>query len=63
MKIPNLILKVNHVVQAPSFQSIQKMVTYFDELQMEINPILLRTPKHFTLASLTKECKQDFLNS
>jgi len=63
MKIPNLILKVNHVVQAPSFQSIQKMVTYFDELQMEINPILLRTPKHFTLASLTKECKQDFLDN
>ena len=62
MKIPNLILKVNHVVQAPSFQSIQKMVTYFDELEMEINPILLRTPKHFTLASLTKECKQDFLD-
>tara|TARA_Y100001937_G_C7125184_1_gene334571 strand:- start:407 stop:1477 length:1071 start_codon:yes stop_codon:yes gene_type:complete len=63
MKIPNLILKVNHVVQAPSFQSIQKMVKYFDKLKMEINPILLRTPKHFTLASLTKECKQDFLSN
>ena len=62
MNIPNLILKVNHVVQAPSFQSIESMVKYFDKLKMEINPILLRTPEHFTLSSLTKKSKQKFLD-
>ena len=62
MKIPNLILKVNHVVQAPSFQSIQKMVDYFDKLEIDIAPILLSAPKHFTLGSLTTKCKQDFID-
>lgn len=62
MEIPNLILKVNHVVQSPSFQSIPHMVRYFDDKRIEIHPILLTTPKYFTLDSLTMQCKQDFMD-
>ena len=61
MRIPNLILKVNHVVQAPSFHSIMPMAHFFDLEEISIHPILLSRPKHFTLQSLTEKCKQDFL--
>jgi len=61
--IKNLILRINHVVQAPSFHSILAMVEYFDLLKIQINPILLTTPRHFTLSALTKRSKQKFLEN
>lgn len=62
MQIPNLILKVNHVVQTASYHSIIPMTQYFDESKIEIHPILLTQPKHFHISSLTKDAKQQFLN-
>lgn len=61
MQIPNLKLKINHVVQAPSYQSIMPMVRYFDSLGLEIRPLMLNTPKHFHISALTSRCKQHFI--
>jgi len=62
MKIPNLILKLNHVVQTASYHSIIKMTKYFDQIKVEIHPILLTNPKHFHISSLTKRAKQQFID-
>ena len=62
MNIPNLILKVNHVVQTASYHSIIPMTNYFDDLNMEIHPILLKGPKHHHISALNKGAKQNFLD-
>ena len=59
----NLKLKINHVVQAPSYHSIIDMVNFFDEQQLEIHPILLTKPKHFHISAITKKTKQQFLDA
>jgi MoaA/NifB/PqqE/SkfB family radical SAM enzyme len=61
MKIPNLIFKVNHVVQTPSYHSIIPMTEYFDDLNMDIHPILLKSPKHHHISALTRGTKENFL--
>ena len=61
MEIPNLILKINHVVQTASYHSIIPMTKYFDQSKLEINPILLTHPKHFHISSLTKHAKEKFI--
>jgi MoaA/NifB/PqqE/SkfB family radical SAM enzyme len=61
-KISNLMFKVNHVVQTPSYHSITDMTKFFDDLGMEIHPILLTSPKHYHVSSLTKRSKQEFLD-
>jgi sulfatase maturation enzyme AslB (radical SAM superfamily) len=61
-KIQNLILKINHVVQAPSYHSILEMTEYFDKQEIPIHPILLTNPSHFHISALTKKAKQKFLN-
>jgi sulfatase maturation enzyme AslB (radical SAM superfamily) len=61
MKIKNLILMVNHVVQTPSYHSILPRTDYFDSLKLKIAPILLTNPEHFHISSLTKKAKKDFL--
>ena len=63
MKIPNLIFKVNHVVQTPSYHSIIPMTEYFDDLNMDIHPILLKTPKHHHISALNKGAKKKFLDN
>ena len=60
--IPNLIFRVNHVVQTPSYHSITDMTDFFDKLQIQIHPILLKYPKHFQISALTTESKQSFLD-
>ena len=60
-KIDNLILNVNHVIQTPSYHSIIEMVEFFDNLQLPIHPILLTSPSHFHISSLTKKSKMKFL--
>lgn len=59
--IGNLILKVNHVVQTPSYHSIIEMTEFFDDLQIPIHPILLTSPKHFHISALTRSAKEQFL--
>jgi MoaA/NifB/PqqE/SkfB family radical SAM enzyme len=61
-KNDNLILKVNHVVQTPSYHSIIEMTRFFDSLNIEIRPILLADPKHFHISALAREAKQEFLD-
>jgi len=61
-KIKNLKLKINHVVQSPSYHSIIDMTKYFDNLQIDIHPILLTSPKHFHISALTKHAKQKFID-
>ena len=61
MKIKNLILKINHVVQAPSCHSIMAMTNFFDSLGLEIHPIMLTRPKHFHISALTQHVKEKFL--
>lgn len=63
MKIPNLVLKINHVVQTASYHSIIPMTEYFDEHKLEIHPILLEQPKCFGISSLTKFSKQNFIEN
>ena len=63
MKIPNLIFKVNHVVQTASYHSIIPMTEYFDDLNMDIHPILLKNPKHHHISALTRGTKQNFLTN
>lgn len=63
MNIPNLIFKVNHVVQTPSYHSIIPMTEYFDNLNMDIHPILLKTPKHHHISALTEGAKKNFLDN
>ncbi len=62
MDIPNLILKINHVVQTASYHSIMPMTKYFDNMNLKINPILLKRPMYHHIAALTKESKQSFLD-
>ena len=62
MKIPNLILNINHVVQTASYHSIIPMTEYFDDQEIEIHPILLTDPTHFHISSLTKNAKEKFLH-
>jgi len=62
-KITNLILKINHVVQTPSYHSILEMVKYFDDLEIQIHPIMISSPKHFHIASLTQSAKQQFIDA
>jgi len=61
-KISNLIFKVNHVVQTPSYHSITDMTDFFDGIGIEIHPILLTSPKHYHISSLTRRSKEDFLD-
>ena len=61
MKIKNLVLKINHVVQAPSYHSIIDMTHFFDSLGVEIHPIMLSSPKHFHISALTQHAKEKFL--
>jgi|TARA_R110000796_G_scaffold116700_1_gene229321 organic radical activating enzyme len=61
MNIPNLILKINHVVQTASYHSIIPMTEHFDREQLEIHPIMCTDPKHFHISSLTKSSKEKFL--
>ena len=61
MKIKNLILKINHVVQAPSYHSIIAMTNFFDSIGLEIRPIMLKYPKHFHISALTRHAKEKFL--
>ncbi len=61
MDIPNLILKINHVVQTASYHSIIPMTQHFDERQLEIHPIMCTDPKHFHISSLTRSSKEQFL--
>jgi molybdenum cofactor biosynthesis enzyme MoaA len=61
MQIENLILKINYVVQAPSYHSVIDMTNYFDERMLPIHPILLTSPKHFSIRALTENCKKSFL--
>lgn len=61
MRIKNLILKINHVVQSPSFHSIMDMTDFFDSIGLEIHPILLTNPKHFHISALTEHSKKKFL--
>ena len=63
MKISNLIFKVNHVVQTASYHSIMPMTEYFDDLNMDIHPILLTSPKHHHISALNKKAKQNFLSN
>ena len=63
MNIPNLILKINHVVQTASYHSIIPMTEYFDDQQLEIHPIMCTDPKHFHISSLTKFSKEQFLEN
>ena len=63
MEIDNLILKINHVVQSPSYHSIIPMTKFFDEKKLMIYPILLSRPSHFHISALTETAKQQFLNS
>lgn len=62
MKIPNLIFQVNHVVQTASYHSIIPMTQYFDDLDMEIHPILLKGPRHHHISALHRVAKQSFLD-
>ena len=62
MKIKSLILKINHVVQAPSFHSIMAMTNFFDSMGLEIHPIMLSSPKHFHISALTQHAKEKFLS-
>jgi len=61
MKIKNLILKINHVVQTPSYHSIIDMTDFFDSIGLEIHPIMLTSPKHFHISALTRHAKEKFL--
>jgi len=61
MKIENLNLMINHVVQTPSYHSILPMTEYFDLLELKILPIMLTYPRHFHISSLTKKAKEEFL--
>jgi organic radical activating enzyme len=61
MKIKNLILKINHVVQTPSYHSITEMTNFFDSIGLEIHPIMLTNPKHFHISALTQHAKEKFL--
>ncbi len=61
MKIPNLNLMINHIVQTPSYHSIIPMTKYFDELELKIAPIMMTWPMHFHISSLTKKAKEQFL--
>jgi len=62
-KIDNLIFKINHVVQAPSYHSIIKMTEFFDSISMQIHPILLSKPEHFHISALTREAKEEFIEA
>jgi len=61
MKIPNLNLMINYVMQTPSFHSIIPMTKYFDTLQLKINPMLLVYPNHFHISALSEKAKKVFL--
>jgi sulfatase maturation enzyme AslB (radical SAM superfamily) len=61
--IDNLIFKINHVVQTPSYHSILEMTDFFDQLKMKIHPIMLKSPRHYHISALTRESKQHFLDS
>ena len=62
MTLDNVMLKINHVVQSPSYQSIIEMTEFFDSKKLAIHPILLSGPKHFQLSSLSEMAKQNFLD-
>ena len=59
--IDNLVLKVNHVLQAPSYHSVLKMTKIFDTLDIIINPILLTDPAYFQISALPTLVKTNFL--
>ena len=62
MHLDNVILKINHVVQSPSYQSIISMTRFFDDKVLKIHPILLTGPNYFQLSSLSETAKQNFLD-
>jgi len=62
-KIDNLIFKINHVIQAPSYHSIIAMTEFFDGIGMQIHPILLSKPEHFHISALTGEAKEEFIEA
>mgnify|MGYP001182785899 FL=1 len=62
MNIPNLLLKINHVVQTASYHSIIPMTNYFDNMNLKIRPLLLKKPFYHHIAALSKEAKQSFMD-
>ena len=62
MNIPNLLLKINHVVQTASYHSIIPMTNYFDKMNLKIRPLLLKKPLYHHIAALSKEAKQSFMD-
>ena len=63
MEIENLNIKINHVIQTPSYHSILQMTNFFDDMNLEINPILATFPAHYHISALSKESKQEFLDN
>ena len=57
----NVILSINHVVQAPSFHDIESMVNYFDNKKLKIHPIMIIGPKHFHISALSKYAKLNYI--
>ena len=62
MKIDNLKLNINYVLQSISYHSIVNLVDVFDKLKLEIRPISLNTPNYLHISSLTKIAKEKFIN-
>tara|TARA_B100001175_G_C19486828_1_gene630265 strand:- start:428 stop:1462 length:1035 start_codon:yes stop_codon:yes gene_type:complete len=62
MKINNLKLNINYVLQSISYHSIVNLVDVFDKLKLEIRPISLNTPNYLHISSLTKIAKEKFIN-
>jgi MoaA/NifB/PqqE/SkfB family radical SAM enzyme len=61
MKINNLKLNINYVLQSISYHSIINLVNVFDDLKIEIRPIFLITPNYLHISSLTKVTKEKFI--
>lgn len=62
-KSSNLRFNINHIIQAPSYHSIPAMVDFFDQLEVQIHPIVLTRPEQFGLSALTTKSKQEFLEA
>jgi MoaA/NifB/PqqE/SkfB family radical SAM enzyme len=59
----NVFVSINHVVQAPTFIGIPKLVNYFDEKQIKIEPLFLNNPLCFQLLSLKTNIKKQMIEN
>jgi MoaA/NifB/PqqE/SkfB family radical SAM enzyme len=55
-------VSISHVIQAPTFVGMKDLVSYFDGIELKLDPIFLESPSCFRLCSIKPSVKEQFIS-